>query len=366
MPGENKGIDLKKISDVTGIAFKTDFTADPPPAEPAPNDPPPANPPAADPPPAEPEKKDAPPEENKTIQIGGKWYTDAEIDTMCNEHFKTDISKMPEETKKVYVETFINAKNGMNKEAWQKAQGRRDQELKAKKDQLLTLANDLKTKEADLARRETALKNEILNLQAIANEDLTDAKYDDLSALEMNRKVFKQEEAKKRIAEIKKVDNAQIEEENNKIERERKNYEFNRDLNTLSITYPELELEDTFQNIITDFNNGKRTEEDLQVKKAFGLFKLLNDAADVGLEPVKYYRLYKDSYPEFHAKGKQLTADEIAAKEKAEKIKKEQEKNPPPPPSGGGTPGDPASQKTGDLIKGKTFNEKFNSILKGK
>ena len=141
-------------------------------------------------------------EEKRTIQIGGKWYSDGEIEKMSGEHFKTDISKLDKETKKIYIDTYINAKNGMNKEAWQKAQGRREQEIKAEKEKIKADKAEVAEAFNTLKREKTELDSEKQKLKEILSIDLNSEEYDDLNPLELAQKVSAQLDAKKRLNEI--------------------------------------------------------------------------------------------------------------------------------------------------------------------
>lgn len=290
-------------------------------------------------------------------QLGGKYVEKTEVIKELDEKFKGkyDFSKLDDEAFELYYNFLKDAKDGENKKSWQKSMGERENSLANEKKKIAQQLTDLQQKEADY-------RAEVKRLKDVVEEDVDDD--DDLTETERIRKITAQERAEERLIDLEK--------ENKQNENARIKLQFYRDHNDLAEKYPELNTSIHIQQVFDKYNSGEQVDAK-DVKTAYSVFKIVNDAIDYGMDVVKYYDIFKDNYqlPVRSTSGKELTREQQqsaaeleALKTRSEEIKKKQENTPGLPP--GGKTVDPNPAQTGGLITGKTEKQKLNSIYAGK
>lgn len=290
-------------------------------------------------------------------QLGGKYVEKTEVIKELDEKFKGkyDFSKLDDEAFELYYNFLKDAKDGENKKSWQKSMGERENSLANEKKKIAQQLTDLQQKEADY-------RAEVKRLKDVVEEDVDDD--DDLTETERIRKITAQERAEERLIDLEK--------ENKQNENARIKLQFYKDHNDLAGKYPELNTSLHIQQVFDKYNSGEQVDAK-DVKTAYTVFKIVNDAIDYGMDVVKYYDIFKDNYqlPVRSTSGKELTREQQQSaaeleslKTRAEEIKKKQENTPGLPP--GGKTVDPTPAQPGGLITGKTEKQKLNSIYAGK
>jgi len=297
-------------------------------------------------------------------QLGGKYVEKTEVIKELDEKFKGkyDFSQLDDEAFELYYNFLKDVKDGENKKSWQKSMGERENELASEKKKIAQQLTDLQQKEAEY-------RAEVKRLKEIVEEDVEED--EDLTETERIRKITAQERAESRLIDLEK--------ENKQNENARIKLQFYKDHNDLAGKYPELNTSLHIQQVFDKYNSGEQVDAK-DVKTAYTVFKIVNDAIDYGMDVVKYYEIFKDNYqlpvgpsgngtlgkgePTLTRQQQQTAAELEALKARAEEIKKKQENTPGLPP--GGKTVDPNPAQPGGLITGKTEKQKLNSIYAGK
>lgn len=302
--------------------------------------------------------------DEKKYELGHTFVAKAEVVKQLNEKFKSkyDFSKLDEESFDIYYQVLKEAKDGENKKEWTKSMGERENQIAEEK-------KKLNQELEDFNMREKELKAEKIRLKKLVDEEIDFDMTDD----EILEKKVDKRMAKKELQDLA-TKEAKMKDENARLEAQQSKLMFYEDHNSLSKKFPELATSIHIKDVFA--RHAKKQEVDAHdVRVAFAVLKIVNDAIDYGMNPVEFYEYYKDNYklPERKSSapaGKSpanKSAEDKAAEElirKAEELKKKQEEATPGIPPGGKLI-DPNPPQRGHVIPGKTEKQKLNFIISG-
>lgn len=285
------------------------------------------------------DNKDEKPEE-KPYKVGAKGYTKEEILPLVTKEFEgiIDLNTVSDAQKEIFIQKYIDIEFGRNRDEWMKEQGRKDQKLADVKKDLEVKMAEYEGKVKDLVNRENELKA-ILDQKPASLDD--EDKRIDLK--------LEQKEAKKELEQIE-ADKAIA------VHHIRNNYFEQRVLDIGDIC-PELKMSGDYIEIMKEYKENKRKDDDPDVKKGFVLLDIINKAMLEDMDPVEYFKQYRFNYEhlEFFKSGSEKTQAEKDLERKLERNKDNK-------PGKDTEPGQKRNTDPADLIQGTTREEKLKNL----
>lgn len=259
------------------------------------------------------EKKDEKPDD-KPYKFLDKALSKNEIIPQVKEYFPDiNFDNLDEAKQEDYIQKYINASLGSNRDKWQKSNTEKSQELAKLNDSLTEKENKLKNWEETLIRRTVeANKNSKIDISTISDDNIEE-KMNAVNAKNKATQELQKIELEK--AEILSAKNA---------------LRFEKEFVKLVTEFPEnfnfssLDIVKTLK----EFSEGKPGIDLNEIAKIYETIDLINASSEQNIPPIRFFQSFGYKFPKlYNAEGLKNKSEEDKAKSKADEIKKEQEKS---------------------------------------